>query len=131
MPWQSRTRVCRPAEFGGKRCSVLENEARRANQSLYMEKQFCSELPRCPSPASLGPWGDWSSCSQTCYPEGTNPPQRSRERSCKEASLSTDEQLNENVQTCDAIGGVKMSKFCDINACPGDYLYPLNLLIVV
>jgi len=118
MPWRSRTRVCRPQEYGGKECSVLEDEAKKNNQSLYTEKQVCSELPSCPSPASLGPWSEWSSCSQTCYDEGTNLPQRSRERSCKEASLSTAEKLNEDVHTCETIGGVQMYKPCDINACP-------------
>jgi len=118
MPWRSRTRVCRPPEFGGKKCLVLENEAKKANQTLYKEKQVCSELPVCPTPASLGPWSAWSTCGQTCYAEGTNPPQRSRERSCKKASLSTDEKLNDDVQTCENLGGVKMYKPCDINACP-------------
>ena len=127
MPWRSRTRVCRPSEFGGKQCSVLENEAKKANQTLYKEKQVCSQLPVCPTPASLGPWSAWSTCGQTCYAEGTNPPQRSRERSCKKASLSTDEKLNDDIQTCENLGGAKMYKPCDINACPGDFLYFITL----
>ena len=88
-------------------------------QPLHGEEQACSELPDCPKPATLGSWGEWSSCTQTCYPEGQPIPQLERKRSCTEATLSTDQTLNADVATCSQLGEVKMYKNCHIGACPG------------
>ena len=88
-------------------------------QPLHMEEQACSELPDCPKPATVGSWGAWSACAQTCYPEGQPIPQIERDRSCTEAILSTDETLNAEVATCNQLGEVKMYKNCNIGTCPG------------
>ena len=119
VPQKSRLRTCIPEAFGGNNCSFLEDQAIENNQPLYREEQACSELPDCPRPATLGSWGAWSSCTQTCYPQGQPIPQIERKRSCTEAILSTDETLNADVVTCSQLGEVKMYKNCQIGTCPG------------
>ena len=119
VPKKSRSRTCIPEEYGGKNCSFLEEQARSYQQPLHREEQACSELPDCPEPATIGPWGEWSSCTQTYYPEGQPIPQLERKRSCTEAILSTDQTLNADVATCQQLGEVKMYKNCHIGACPG------------
>ena len=118
VPHKSRSRTCLPGAFGGKNCSFLEDEARTNNELLYSEQQACSELPNCPRPATIGPWGEWSSCSQTCYPDKGTIPQAQRTRSCQEASLSSENSLNDGIFTCKDLK-VKMSRNCEVSACPG------------
>ena len=93
-PKKSRSRTCIPGSYGGKTCSFLEDKARKSNRPLYTEVQDCSELPTCPRPATLGSWGDWSSCTQTCFSMGQPVPQKVKRRSCNEGFLSTDATLN-------------------------------------
>ena len=120
LPFRSRARVCQPDQYGGKNCTFLEDHTKKKNEPLYTETQDCSELPNCPDPASMGSWSSWSICSQTCFPEGEAPPQRTRTRSCNEATLSSDPSLNEDVATCETLGEQKMFQNCpNISACPG------------
>ena len=119
VPQKTRSRVCQPERFGGKTCAQLEGEAKAEKLLLYTETQECTSLPKCPNPASLGPWSDWSSCSTTCYPEGGTVPQTTRKRTCKKASLSTSDELNADILTCEAFGEMEAYKNCKISACPG------------
>merc|ERR1712241_876099 len=93
VPTQTRSRVCQPERFGGKQCAELEKEAAEKSLPLYEEEQDCPSLPNCPKPASLGDWSEWSVCSVTCYPEGESIPQSVRTRTCKEAVLSSSDDL--------------------------------------
>ena len=115
MPIRSRSRSCHPAQFGGKDCSYLEQQARRT----YMVEQNCSHLPECPRPAKFGPWGEWSACSQSCYQEGHPVPQQKRKKTCIPESRSRDSRLNRNLITCKELGEVKAYKNCNIGTCPG------------
>ena len=85
VPLKFRSRTCIPEEFGGKNCSSLEAQARKNRQPLYTEEEACSELPNCPETATVGSWGQWSACAQTCYHEGQPMPQSERRRTCEEA----------------------------------------------
>ena len=120
VPQKSRLRTCIPEAYGGKNCSFHEQQARLNNQSLYREELACSELPDCPRPATLGSWGEWSACDQTCFSMDQPMPQIERIRSCTEAVRSTDETLNSGVATCNQLGDVKEYKNCNITACPID-----------
>lgn len=118
-PFRSRTRVCHPGQYGGKDCSFIEDQAKQKKEPLYTEEQNCTELPKCPKAASMGPWSSWSTCSGTCFPESQATPQTSRTRSCIESVLSSDSTLNEDVATCEALGDQRMYKNCpNIAACP-------------
>ena len=119
VPKKSRSRTCVPEAYGGKSCSFLEEEARMSNQPLYKEEQACSELPDCPMSATVGSWGEWSSCAKTCFSVGEPMPQREKRRSCNEALLSTNQTLNTGVVTCKDLEDVKY-KNCNILACPID-----------
>merc|ERR1712211_181564 len=68
LPFRSRSRVCQPDQYGGKNCTSLEEETKKKKEPLYTETQDCTELPNCPDPASMGPWGSWSECTQDCFP---------------------------------------------------------------
>ena len=120
VPKKSRSRTCIPEAYGGRNCSHLEGQARGNNELLDKEVQDCSDLPNCPRPATLGSWGDWSSCGQTCFPVGQPMTQRVKRRSCNEAILSIDETLNTGVVTCKDFNDVKKYKNCNIPACPID-----------
>merc|ERR1711953_1514289 len=65
----------------------------------------------------LGPWGEWSPCTQTCYQENGSIPRTQRTKPCQEASLSSDQSLNDGIVTCKDLQEVKESKACD---CTGD-----------
>ena len=120
VPQKSRSRTCIPEEFAGMNCSSLEDQARRNQQPVYKEEEACSELPSCPEPATMGSWGEWSACAQTCYHDGQQRiPQSERSRTCQEAVLSTDQRLNADVVTCSQLGEVTDYKNCMIEACPG------------
>ena len=119
-PIRSRSRTCHPAAFGGRDCSYLESQARRDGTTTYREEQKCTYLPKCPKPATMGPWGDWSACSQSCYPEGRPVPQQERKRSCIPEFRSTDPELNRNLVTCKELGEEKVYKNCNVGICPGD-----------
>ena len=119
VPKKSRSRTCIPEAYGGRNCSHLEDQARRNNELLDKEVQECSDLPSCPRPATLGSWGDWSACAQTCFSVGRPLPQREKRRSCNEALLSTNQTLNTGVVTCKDLEDVKY-KNCNILACPVD-----------
>ena len=84
---KSRSRICFQERYQGKSCGELENEERQEGKVLSEEETECSDLPSCPSAASLGPWSEWTSCSQTCVKEGTAVPQSSRKRGCKKGCL--------------------------------------------
>merc|ERR550517_1598224 len=121
VPKKFRSRTCIPEKFGGKNCSFLEDQARMNQQPLHKEEHECFELPDCPRNATLGPWGEWSPCTQTCYQENGTIPRTQRTRPCQEASLSSDQSLNDGIVTCKDLQEVnKESKDCDINVCPGD-----------
>ena len=120
VPKKFRSRTCIPEKFGGKNCSFLEDQARMNQQPLHKEEHECFELPDCPRNATLGPWGEWSPCTQTCYQENGSIPQTQRTKPCQEASLSLDHSLNDGIVTCKDLQEVnKESKDCDINVCPG------------
>ena len=99
VPKKFRSRTCIPEKFGGKNCSFLEDQARLNQQPLHKEEHECFELPDCPRNATLGEWGEWASCSQTCYPAGQPMPQTERRRFCSQ--VSKDKTLNTDVVTCD------------------------------
>ena len=84
------------------------------------QEEPCKNQPSCPKNARLGPWGDWSSCTQTCYPEGDPIPLIERTRSCTEAKKSSDEKLNSDILLCKDLGALDEQKSCNIQACPGD-----------
>ena len=89
LPIQSRSRICFPEQFFGKSCRDLEQEESRNNKAGLSEEQNCT-VPMCPSPASLGPWSEWSDCSQECVGEGEAMPQSHRKRECKKESINID-----------------------------------------
>jgi len=120
VPRKSRSRTCIPEAYGGMNCSLLEDQAGKNKQLLYKEERACSELPNCPTPASLGSWGEWSSCVHTCFPEGQPMPQREKRRSCNEAIPSADESLNTDLVMCKDFDDVKKYKNCNIPPCPID-----------
>jgi len=117
-PTQSRSRVCFPERFHGKSCGSLVGEAKILNLTLFEETRECSKLPNCPSPASLGPWSEWSQCAKSCTKEGDPVPQISRRRSCNKETLSEDSNLNEDVMTCQELGDEMSYKTCSIPTCP-------------
>ena len=119
VPQKSRARTCIPGANGGKSCSLLEDEARKNEELLYKDEEICSELPSCPEHAKLGSWGDWSPCTQTCYPENGTIPQAQRTKTCEEASPSLDGRLNDGLITCKDLKEIKMHRDCQIKACPG------------
>ena len=119
LPKRSRSRTCISEEYGGKNCTLLESTARMNKRPIYTEEQACSELPECPTPATLTPWSEWSSCTQTCFHEGQISQRSERKRSCRKGSYSTDEKLNANVVTCKSLGEVQEFKNCTVAKCPG------------
>jgi len=120
VPLKARSRMCIPEAYGGMNCSLLEDRAGKNKQLLYKEERACSELPNCPTPASLGSWGEWSSCVHTCFPDGQPMPQREKRRSCNEAIPSADESLNTDLVMCKDFDDVKKYKNCNIPPCPID-----------
>ena len=88
-------------------------------QGQATQVEVCKNQPSCPKNARLGPWGEWSSCTSTCYPEGDPMPQTERKRSCREAKKSSNEKLNSDLLFCKDLGTVKETKNCNIRACPG------------
>ena len=128
VPIRSRSRSCHPAQFGGRDCSYLEGRSNGA--TTYTEEQKCSHLPECPKSATLGPWGEWSACSQSCYPEGHPVPQQERKRSCVPESRSRDSELNRDLLTCKELGEVKVYKNCNIGTCPGKDPHELNIYFI-
>ena len=91
----------------------------REGQSF--ERQNCKALPSCPRNATYGPWGEWSSCTQTCYPENVAIPNVKRRR--EEAHLSSDDRLNYGITKCNPFEGIEY-RDCNVEACPG-ILLPL------
>ena len=121
VPGQSRSRICQQEKYGGTGCDVLEKIAKGNNQPLMEESRNCTELPKCPTPATLNPWTEWSACSKTCYEEGTPQPQSTRKRTCKKEVI-TDPALGITVDTCKSLmAGQEVSQMrtCQIGFCPG------------
>ena len=88
------------------------------------EAEDCSTLtipdwPTCPVPARHGEWDSWSLCTQTCYDEGTFPPMTRRIRKCIEATLSSNPNLNLNIDTCATLPKISETHLCQIPLCPG------------
>ena len=81
-PTQTRQRTCFEERNGGNSCAKLDREAKEQNLPMTEDKRYCA-VGECPSPASLGPWSDWSQCPVTCVGDGQPTPQISRKRQCK------------------------------------------------
>jgi hypothetical protein len=122
LPEKSRSRICQQEKHGGKSCDVLERITKGNAQPLMEERQNCTELPKCPIPATLGPWNEWSACTKTCYDEGTAQPQRTRNRTCKKEVI-TDPTLGISVATCESLGKVDDILPCEIGFCPVDPIW--------
>ena len=122
VPQKSRSRVCIPESYGGRNCSHLEDQAKTNKGLLDRDVRDCSELPICPRPAMLGSWGEWSTCTQTCHPEGQPLALVERRRSCHQEFFSSDKSLNFDVASCDDLGEVKAFKSCNVGACPGQFI---------
>ena len=86
------------------------------------ETQVCSTIPdwpTCPTPARYSSWKSWSSCTQTCYNEGSQRPLMTRSRECTEASLSTNPDFNTNIATCNDFE-LSETMPCGTPLCPGE-----------
>ena len=118
VPTKSRSRICQQEKYGGRGCDFLKNLTKANNQPRMEESQNCTELPKCPTPASLNPWTEWSTCTKTCYEEGTAPPHRNRKRTCRKEVIP-DPTLEIAVDTCESLGEVNEKETCEIGFCPG------------
>ena len=124
-PWSSCSSSCGPGATRQKSRSFIPGrhganpEPDKGNSE---ETQVCSlipDWPTCPTPARYGSWGNWSSCRQTCYNEGSQSPLTTRSRECTEANLSTNASFNANIATCKDLL-LSETKTCGVPLCPGD-----------
>ena len=88
-------------------------------QGQATQEESCKAQPSCPQSARLEPWGEWSPCTRTCYPQGGPMPQKERTKPCKEAAKSTDEKLNSGLLFCKDLKAVKEHNDCKVSACSG------------
>ena len=114
-------------------CSVSSGATRRRSRKVNPGKHnMCNkanmkpdegdseETQICPQHAHEGCWGEWTPCTQTCYNEGSQTPSTTRRKKCIEATLSTNADLNANIDTCNDLQLLSETKPCDIPVCPGD-----------
>ena len=88
-------------------------------QTEVCSTQTIPNWPTCPIPARIGSWESWSSCSQTCYNEGSQTPFMTRRRKCTEASFSTNPDFNTMIATCDDFE-LSETMSCGTPLCPGE-----------
>jgi len=119
VPTKTRFRQCFSEKFGGRNCTALMDEANANNELTIKEERNCDNIPDCPKNARLGPFGDWSPCSETCKIDGIKTPFKRRTRPCKEASQSSMDALNTDLVTCEDLGEITETKYCDdLDHCP-------------
>ena len=114
-PWTTCTQSC---GAGGTRVrswgfSPGRNGAdNQPNEGSSFQNQACTNVSSCPNHASIGQWGEWSVCTQTCY-SGTVP-QTHRTKTCQEATFSSDDRLNDGIITCKDLKEIKTSRDCKV-----------------
>ena len=135
--WSSCSQTCGP-EATRRRSRIFTPGRHGGNTAAdgdLDEVQYCAEkkerpIPTpCPIPArkSSSQWESWSACTETCYPEGSQPPMIERKRECIPATLVDTTKnknhwtFNRNINNCSNIMDVTENKQCDIKPCPGEY----------
>ena len=115
---RERRRNCLAAKNGGVAC---HSNPLRDDQFAEMQQERCS-THTCPKSAHWGQWGSWSSCTQTCYDEGTQTPLKTRSKTCIEATLSTNAAFNRDIVTCKDLLQIPETESipCGISLCPGE-----------
>ena len=110
-----RSRTFIPGRHGGK---TLPDEDLEETQYCAEDKEFPTPCPR-DCHASQSEWESWSSCSEQCYPEGSQPPMIHRRRKCIEATLAKNWKFNTNIKNCTDLLPVTESKLCG-SPCLGE-----------
>ena len=126
--WGQCTRTCGPKGTRFRSRDYIPGRHGAEHQrpeGSKQDSQNCSAIagwPTCPRPSKQGQWGEWSQCTQTCYPEGSHVPMSERKRKCIEPIYSNDEDLNTNLATCETLPEIKEFRQCTIPPCKGKNL---------
>ena len=113
-----RSRTFFPGRHGGK---TRPDEALKETQNCS-ESSELKEFPTpCPKPAHMSQtWESWSPCTETCYPEKSQPPTKHRKRECIKATFSNNWKYNININNCTDLSPVAEIDICGIQPCPGE-----------
>ena len=113
-----RSRTFLPGRHGGK---TRPDEALEETQNCS-ESSELKEFPTpCPKHAHMSQtWESWSSCTETCYPEKSQPPTKHRKRECMEATFSNNWKYNTNIFNCTDLSPVAENDICGTKPCPGE-----------
>ena len=126
-PWSSCSSSCGAGATRQKSRNFIPGRHganHKPDEGNSVETEVCSTQtipgwPTCPIPARIGSWESWSSCSQTCYNEGSQTPFMTRRRKCTEASFSTNPDFNTMIATCDDFE-LSETMSCGTPLCPGE-----------